>query len=180
MSKTRIKKSLVHLDTREAAETAMNELALTANNRRKFVARMDAQLLAIKEEFEPMLAACDDAIRERTDALQAWAEANPEAFGKRKSLEFATGILGFRTGTPKLALLSRAWTWELVLEKIQERAFQFVRTKEEVDKEAILAFHAGAPDKPEAEAKVLKPIGVQVKQDEGFFIEPKLSAADVG
>ena len=156
----------------------MTALAEAANARRKTVARMDARLLTIQAEFAPVLADLDTLIADQTAALQGWAETNPELFAKRKSLEFANGRLGFQTSPPKVALLSRAWNWDKVLDAILRCAFQFVRVKQEVDKDAILAFYALATDKPQVETNVLRPIGVQIKQDEGFFIEPKLTEVE--
>jgi hypothetical protein len=77
------------------------------------------------------------------------------------------GLVGFRTGTPKLKLLS-GWTWEKVLEFISvNQLMDLIRTKKEVDKELILANRDCI--KPET----LKQIGIKVVQDEAFFVEPK-------
>lgn len=178
MSKNRIKIPAPLVANRDEAEAAMNTLALAANNRRKLIVKLDAEELAVKEKYAANIAACEAEIKTQSDALRAWAEANPAEFGKRKSLDFAAGTLGFRTGTPKLKLLAR-WTWEKVLTAIQERAFNFIRTTPEVDKEAILTFYSSASDKPAVEAKVLAPIGVKVVQDESFFVEPKLTDTEV-
>ena len=178
MSKNRIKIPTPLIINRTEAEATMNTLSLAANNRRKFITKLDAEKLAAEEKYAANIAACDADIKIMSDALRAWAEANPAEFGKRKSLDFATGTLGFRTGTPKLKLLSR-WTWEKVLTAIQERAFSFIRTTPEVDKEAILTFYSSASDKPAVETKVLAPIGVRVAQDESFFVEPKLTDTEV-
>ncbi|MEI8289838.1 MAG: host-nuclease inhibitor Gam family protein [Verrucomicrobiota bacterium] len=178
MSKQRIKINLPLITSRLDAEAAMNDLANTANNRRKFIAELDSLKLKLEEKYAAPIAACDADIKAKSDALRAWAEANPAEFGKRKSLDFAAGTLGFRTGTPKLKLLPR-WTWVHVLIEIQNRAFNFIRNTPEVDKEAILTFYASATDKPTVEAKVLAPIGVKVVQDESFFVEPKLTDTEV-
>ena len=180
-ARNRIKIELPQIQSRDEAEAVMNDLANTANNKRKLVARLDAAVLQAQEAAAPGIAACDDAIKAKSDALRAWAEANPEAFGKKKSIAFLAGTLGFRTGTPKVALLSRAWTWGKVLEAINARAFQFVRTSEEVDKDAILAFVASPQDATDAaniERNVLTPIGVKVVQEESFFVEPNLTDAE--
>lgn len=178
--KTRIKVSLPILTTRDDAEAAMNDLALAVNNQRKLTARRDAEVLAINTRYESPMGELSQSIKEKTDTLRAWADANPEQFPKgRKSLDLVSGTLGFRTGTPKLQLLSRAWNWEKVLDAIQLRGFQFVRTKAEVDKEAILGFVSAGPEPPaELEATVLRPIGVKIVQDESFFIEPNLTALE--
>jgi phage host-nuclease inhibitor protein Gam len=178
MSKQRIKINLPLITTRTEAEAVMNDLALTANNRRKFIADVDALKLKIDEKYAKPIALCDADIKTKSDALRAWAEANLAEFGKKKSIDFASGTLGFRTGTPKLKLLSR-WTWERVLEEITVRAFNFTRSTLAVDKEAIITFYAGATDKAAVEAKVLAPIGVKVVQDESFFVEPNLTDTEV-
>jgi phage host-nuclease inhibitor protein Gam len=172
MSKSRIKINLPTLTTRSEAEAAMNELALAENNKRKFIANRDAAVLKITERTQPMLDDCDQFIAEKTEALKAWAETHPAEFPKgRKSINLVAGTLGFRTGTPKLALLSRAWNWEKVLGALQSNPLykKFIRTKQEVDKEAILA---------EATAsECFDPgyMGVKVVHDESFFIEPNLT-----
>ena len=170
MSKSRIKIPLPLISSRTEAEAVMNDLSLAANNRRKLAARMDAAILKIQDEAAPGIALCDDSIKAKSDALRAWAEANPAEFGKKKSIEFLAGTLGFRTGTPKLALLSRAWNWDKVLDVLKGSAMyqKFVRTKQEVDKERVLA---------EAGAGCFDPgyCGTKVVQDESFYVEPKLT-----
>ena len=176
MSTNRIKKSMeVCLTCRADAERTMNIHADTANLRRALVAEMDARLIEVKADYETRIAKLDALINATAEDLQAWAVANPEEFGKKKSIELLAGTLGFRTGTPKLALLNRRWTWDLVLAAIEQLGFQFTRIKTEVDKEAILSFVAEASDKEAVTAKVLTPIGVKVTQGESFFIEPKLT-----
>ena len=175
MSKSRIKVKLPTIATLDEAEAVMNELALTANNLRFFIAGRDAQVLKVNESFAPEISTCEMVVNEKTDILRAWAEASPDQFPKgSKSLALAAGTLGFRTGTPKLALLSRAWNWEKVLAKLKSlRMFpNFVRTKEEVDKEAIISTHG---TKFNAE---IANFGVKVVQDESFYIEPNLTDTD--
>lgn len=173
MSKSRSKIKLPEIATREQAEAMMNAYAADANSLRALTSQMDEEILAIKKSYESGIAALDKMLEEKKLTLLLWAQAHPEKFPKgRKSIEFLSGILGFRTGTPKLALLSRAWTWEKVLQKLKSvRAFvSFVRVKEEVDKEGLLAQiqHGGTP-------ALADEIGVKVVQDESFFIEPKLT-----
>ena len=141
MSKSRIKIKLPSITTRDEAEAVMNELALAENNRRKFIARRDAEVLAINAKYETNLAACAEAVKEKSEILRAWAEATPTAFPKgRKSLDLVSGVIGFRTGTPKLALLSRAWNWDKVLAALKASPLfkPMIRIKEEVDKDAII------------------------------------------
>ena len=179
MSKQRIKLTIPTIATRTEAEAVMNELAAAANHKRRITARLDAAILKLKDDSAPLIAECDQVITIKTDTLRAWAEANPQEFTKgRKSIEFLAGILGFRTGTPKLSLLSRAWTWEKALEQVLAKGFQFTRTKVELDKDSVLAFYANAKDAKDLAAirsDVLAPCGMKVVQDESFYVEPKLT-----
>ena len=174
MSKTRIKIPLPALATREEAEAAMNELAQAANFKRKLAAQRDKLVLEINRRFEGDFADLETALALKTDLLRVWADAHPEEFPKgRKSLDMLSGTLGFRTGTPRLALLNRAWNWEKVTAAVCQFLPNFVRSKPEVDKEAIL----GQRDEAAIQA-VLPRCGLKVSQDESFFVEPKLTALD--
>ncbi len=176
----RIKVALPLIKSRDEAESVMNELATAANNQRSLIALRDEEVLALNAKYEVDLAECSDLLKEKTEMLRAWAECNPDQFTKgRKSIEMLSGTLGFRTGTPKLAVLSRAFNWEKVIELMRAAADwkPFVRTKEEVDKEGILGAAAAAQNK-EAFAEDLKRVGLQVKQEESFFVEPNLTVVE--
>lgn len=178
--KNRIKVPLAVLVTRDDAESCMNDLALAANNQRKLLAERDALVLKINSRYESPLAECAETLTEKTDALRAWAEANNDQFpAGRKSLALVSGTLGFRTGTPKLSLVSRAWNWDKVLQIIEQMPLwqAFVRSKKEVDKESILTQRSQDPDKSTFDHE-LKRIGLRVSQDESFFIEPDLSKCE--
>lgn len=169
MSKTRIKKSLnLVIRDRAEAESHVNTVAALVNERRATAADMDEEILNLKRTYEVELANLDVQIKVGTDHLEAWAVANPDEFGKKKSIEFLAGIIGFRTGTPKLALLNRQWNWELVTAAVENLLPNFIRNKPEVDKEAIIA-------QREELAEFLPSVGVKVTQGETFFVEPKLT-----
>jgi phage host-nuclease inhibitor protein Gam len=174
MSKKRIKVELntETLNTREDAEASMNELALAENNKRKFIAARDAAVLKVQENSAPLITQCEQFIEAKAAELQAWAESHPEAFPKgRKSIDLAAGTLGFRTGTPKLALLSRAWNWKKVTDALMVHLPNFIRSAPEPDKESLLA-------QREELAPMFPLIGVKVDQGESFFIEPNLTDTD--
>lgn len=175
MSNNRIKMTAPPKVSRDQAETLMNELAQAANDRRKFAAERDQAVLAINERFEGIFAAIDAAMKMKSGLLRAWAEASPEEFPVRnnkpvKSIELLSGTLGFRTGMPKLAPLNRGWTWEKITQAVCELLPAFVRSKPEVDKEAILGQR-----EEEAIKMILPHVGLKVVQDESFFVEPKLT-----
>ena len=178
MKTSRIKVNLPTVLTRADAESAMKDLALAVNDQRITSALRDDEVLAVNVKYELNLARLDQAVKTKTDALRAWAEANPDQFPKgRKSLDLVSGTLGFRTGTPKLALLSRAFNWERVLALVEQFWPGLIRLKKEVDKEGLLAMHSQAQDKPAADAE-LKRCGLKVTQEESFYIEPDLTQFD--
>ena len=175
MSKTRIKKNLLAIPTRALAEAAMNELAHAENKRRQHIADRDEIILSVTEDWADRIAACDDRVKELRDGLETWANQNPHEFGKKKSIEMSAGTLGFRTGTPKLKLLS-GWTWEKVLAALQTVGMSgFIRIKREVDKDAIIGDSAAIP----SNAQRFTSYGVKVVQDESFYVEPNLTDLEV-
>jgi phage host-nuclease inhibitor protein Gam len=172
MKKQRIR-SLAPI-SREEAEGYMADLAAAACEERGHRAEMDARTLAIKAEYEEALATCAEVIKTRTELLRAWAEQNPEEFAKRKSAELETGVVGFRTGTPKLKTLP-GWTFARVLERLVELGERlFVREKVELDKEGIIAAKA----RGELAGEDLRAMGVDVVQEEAFYVEPDLAKVE--
>ncbi len=86
---------------------------------------------------------------------------------EKKSLESAHGIIGFRTGNPKLKNM-KGFTWAAVTNLCKEFLPQYIRTTEELAKDKLLA------DRDITEvAAMFSTIGVQVVQEESFYVEPK-------
>jgi len=150
----------------------MNDLAVATNNRRKLVARMDAEKLAAEKKYAADIDVCEKFISDAEAALEAWAEKNPAEFAnKKKSIKFTSGTIGFRTGQPKLEKTSKAITWERCLEAVQSLLPNFIRQEPAIDKQAIIA-----------QAKDLAPIlpqcGLKVVQGEQFFAKPNLTETE--
>ena len=162
---------MIKIEDRNDAEAAMNDLALAANNRRKFITRLDAEKLASENKYAACISECDELIAEFEAALEAWATANAAEFGKKKSLKFASGTIGFRDGQPKLEKTSKAITWERCLEAVQHLLPNFIRTVPEIDKEAIIAQRAEL-------APILPQCGLKVIQGERFYAKPNLTDTD--
>jgi phage host-nuclease inhibitor protein Gam len=168
------------VETREDAERVATQLATYINAQKILVAKRDEEILGINKCYEGNLSDLGAKIAALTDSLCGWAQTNPAEFPQdRKSIKMTSGILGFRTGTPKLVLASRAWTWEKVLAALKSVATMkiFIRFKEEVDKEQILGMNSAAEDKAQWAAQ-LKTCGMVVKQEESFFFEPALTEVE--
>jgi phage host-nuclease inhibitor protein Gam len=154
-------------------ESAVGQLAHATTEKQRLTAEMEQEITLIRARYEGPLGTLAADLETITDAAAEWAARNPAEFGNRKSLALTHGTIGWRTGNPTLKPLS-GWTWDRVLEKLttQEDWMRFVRTKAEVAKDLLLA------DREILADTTLKSMGVQVVQNEPFFIEPKLTAIE--
>jgi phage host-nuclease inhibitor protein Gam len=164
---TRIKKVLRSNLTREDAETAFASFAKADAQQKEISAKMDLQITKIREKYADELNELQTEKDAAFETLQSFAENNREEFGKKKSIDFQHGVLGFRTGTPKLKTL-KGFTWASVLGLLKVHLPSYVRTIEEPAKDRLLA------DREEPDTmKKFKDVGIYVDQDETFFVEPK-------
>lgn len=171
--KTRIKRPQGATLTRADIEIMMGDLRTLAQREQKILADKNAAVQQIEERCKEPLENIAAARKPLVAVIQQWAEAHPEEFAKRKSIELTHGTVGFRTGTPRLALLNRKWNWESALEAVKLMLPAFVRSSPEIDKEALIAQR-----NDDAIAWALPRCGLQVRQDEGFFADPKLEQVE--
>ena len=167
MAKTRQTKKLHSNINREDAEQAFAEYASADAEVQKLTAQMDIQITKIREKYQDKLAELQEVKEQAFDKMQTFATENRDQFGNRKSMEMAHGVLGFRTGTPKLKTL-KGFTWPSVLNLLKEYLPTYIRVAEEPAKDRLLADR----EDPEVSAKFTK-VGIYVDQDETFFVEPK-------
>lgn len=165
---TRKKKTIVTGITRDVAEQAFADYASADAKVQGITAKMDQEMTRIREKYADQLARLNEVKDEKFDVLQSYAMENREVlFGKKKSVESAHGVFGFRTGTPKLKSL-KGFTWAAVTNLVKELLPAYIRTTEELAKDKLLA------DRDNEDVSSYFPkIGVQVVQDEVFFVEPK-------
>lgn len=166
----RVRMTAPLVKTREQAEQILGDIAALTLDRNAQTIEMDRQLTGIREHFERPIADLKERIAEKTALLESWAANHPEEFGAKKSIDMMHGTFGYRTGNPKLQPLLRK-TWAKILETLKTLGFGgYVRTKEEVNKEALLSDASQGVITPAD----LKAIGIAVVQDEAFFVEPNL------
>ena len=168
MATKRVKKTVVTGITREAAEQAFADYASADAKVQGITAKMDGEMTRIREKYADQLAELGAAKEKNFEIIQTYAMENKDVlFGKKKSAESAHGIFGFRTGTPKLKNL-KGFTWAAVTNLCKELLPGYIRTTEELAKDKLLA------DRDVQEvAEFFPKIGVQVVQEETFYIEPK-------
>jgi phage host-nuclease inhibitor protein Gam len=103
-----------------------------------------------------------------TDSLEAFAANHVEDFGKAQSRKLNFGLLGWRKST---SISIKAATLELVKKIFGKKAKAYIRTKEEVDKEAM----------SKLTDQQLASVDARRKPKEVFFVEPLLpDAVDYG
>lgn len=153
--------------TRTDAEEFFARYCQSAANIVKLTADMDIKMTAIREQYQDKLTILEKEKEEALDKLHFFAETNQELFVDKKSLELTHGIIGFRKGQPKLKNLPK-FTWKKVLEKVSAHLPEFIRKKEELDKEGLVANREVKDVKDK-----FKLCGIEVVQDETFYVEPK-------
>ena len=92
--------------------------AYAAADARAFVAisKMDEQITKIREKFDGEIERLRQECETHYEIVQTYCEENKETlFDKKRSMETTHGVVGFRTGTPKLKLMRE----ELKTERIK-------------------------------------------------------------
>lgn len=168
MAKTREKKLVLTGITSEQMEQAFSEYCIADAKIQNITSRMDVEMTRIREKYQDELQGWNDMRDKNFDILNIFAmEKRNELFSKRKSIETVHGVIGFRTGTPKLKTL-KGYTWGAVTNLLKEFLPGYVRISEEPAKDKLLS------DREDPEILKLFPkVGVYVDQDETFFVEPK-------
>jgi len=154
--------------TQAEADRVLAQYAKQDARKQEINALMDNRFTKIREEYAEELGAIESSTQEGLSKLQMYYESNPEVFGRKKSVETAHGLIGFRTGTPKLKAM-KGFTWAAVLELLKSnKRTGFVRSKEEVAKDLLIANRGN-----DNVIEILKENKMEIVQDETFFVELK-------
>ena len=162
---------LPKIKTREAAEASMDLLARATHRRDKLEAEMNLRLTKVRAGYEEDLAVLAETIKNETARLRDWADSDPTLLGKARSIKLLHGTIGYRLGN---------WAVKLIRGFKAERAVALVksiigpgsvRTKEELDKELLLADRARYP------AETLASCGLRLEQAESFYATPEKTEA---
>ena len=180
----RQKKTIITGVTREAADEAFATYAKSDAQIQKINAEIELQCAKIREKYADKLATLGAEKDKAFDVLQSFATENQaELFTKKKSLDMAHGTIGFRTGTPKLKTL-KGFTWASALQLAKKfLPFTYIRQTEEIAKDKLLADRdlkeVAVYDTPTSDPRevsmreAMAACGIQVVQDETFYVEPK-------
>ena len=131
-------------------------------------AEMDEHITEIREEYDSDLNLLAGTQTMLLAVIKGYCLQNKVSlFVDKKSIDTLYGKVGFRKSPPALKPM-KGLKWEDVVENLKEILPDYVRTTEEADKEKLLADR----DKEDV-AKLFPSLGVEVKQDEKFFIDLK-------
>lgn len=167
---TRIKKRVISDVTAEQAQEASQLYATNYNKLEKIQAKMNEEINKVKDKYQDDITEITDNLEEPYETLQVFAREQKTQWGKKKSFELLHTTIGFRTGTPKV-VKDKKFTWDAVLELMKKNKIfkAFIRSKEEINKEAILAEKNVA-----ILGQLTEECYVSVDQDETFFVTPKI------
>jgi phage host-nuclease inhibitor protein Gam len=178
MAKIKSKVQLPRLETFEQMEAAFADLATATIRREELTLALELKQIEVAKAYtaihgeEMERLALDVAANEKR--LYDWAAANEEKyFADRRSLETRFGTLKFFKGQPKAECKSKM-NWDKVIAAIKacKLADRFLRTKEEPDKEALIAARDKVLRSSAGEFTVAD-LGVKIVQEETFTIEVK-------
>lgn len=125
-------------------------------------ATMNDELAEIKARYEAQAETHTRRIDQLTEGVRAWCDVNRSVLtdnDKRKTVVLPTSEVSWRTRPPSVRISGV----EDVLDTLRrERLVSFIRVKEEINKDAILA-------SPDAVTHIK---GIKITQGEDFSIEP--------
>lgn len=143
-------------------DAAIAEIGNAQRERQKLTTAMNAELAAVKDRFETAALPYAAVISKLGEAVRIWCEANRVTLtkdGRTKTAKFGAGEVSWRVRPPRVTVRGEG----IVLETLKKLGLaKFIRTKEEINKEAILA----EPDGIDG----IK--GLSISQGEDFVIKP--------
>lgn len=126
---------------REEAEAVLSTIGRAQESVAALEALKNQQLAEVREDYDGRIRELDEAIKDLFAGLQTWAESNRSQLlvGNSKTVKLATGELQWRTTPPKVTF-AKGVKEEDVINALVEMGFDldYVRTKHELDKEALL------------------------------------------
>lgn len=148
--------------SREDCTDYIARIGRAQRERERIQAAMNDELSAIRTRYEEQARPHAEAIKALSLGVQVWCDANREALtmgNKTKTANLASGEVRWRLRPPRVVIRGL----DAVMSALKDlRLERFIRIKEEINKEAILA-------DPEA-LKHIK--GVSIDQGEDFVIVP--------
>ncbi|MEN5083709.1 host-nuclease inhibitor Gam family protein [Bosea sp. TWI1241] len=148
---------------RDDAARAVREIGDDRRRLARLEADMNDRIAKLKQQYEQQAEPVRERISGATEGLKMWAEANRAALtggDKTKTVDLGTGEVKWRLRPPSV----RVTKLDDVLKRLRDLGLsKFIRVKEEVNKDALLA-------EPDAARTVA---GISIgSPGEDFIVEP--------
>lgn len=150
------------------AQEGIAEIGEAISEIEKIEADCDNRIAAITAAAEVKIATHMARLEKIGLGLKHFADKNRERLtgGERKSVEYPTGVIGWRQSPPSVRLTNE----EKAIAAAEDLGFlEFIRVKEEFNKQAALA----DPDK----ARKIKYVKIK-KGEEVFFVKPSVTTTE--
>lgn len=148
--------------SRDEVGVAIARIGIVQRDRDRIQADMNDALAKLRETYEEQAKPFADEINQLTQGVQVWCEAHREDLtnsGKVKTHTFSSGEVKWRMRPPSVTIRAA----DAVIDALKSlKLGRFVRTKEEINKEAILV-------DPDAVSGVK---GISITQKEDFVVIP--------
>ena len=177
MAKAKLKSAAVvaNVQSKEDCAAKIRQIGDLQGEILRKEADMNEHIRLLKEEYAAEAEPLNAQIAALQAGVQAYCEANRDTLtncGKVKFFDFVTGVVKWRIKPPSVKLTGIP----AVIELLKTRGLnRFVRVKEEVNKDAILAAVATPNDKDGIVVANLAGIKI-VSGEEEFVIEPDMQA----
>ncbi len=163
-------KKVVVIETLEEVDAKLLELGGLKVSISKAEANMNSKMQTLRAKFDEETQ--DDRAKAELieKEIEQYCIVNRAKFEKTRTLDLTHGSIGFRTNPPKVGMLNRKYNVDTAIQLIKQ-VFKglYVRQKEEVDKDAILAAYATK----QIDDQQLAGVGLKIDQGEKFVCEPK-------
>lgn len=150
------------LQSRDAVIEAIAAIGAHVRERTRIEAAMGDEIAAVRAKYEEQAQPLSTAIAALSEGVQGWCEVNRAELTNGNKVKFAvlpTGEVKWRSTPPSVSVKGS----DAVLELLKKLGLdRFIRTKVEVNKEAML-------NEPDVAKEVP---GVAIVQREEFVIEP--------
>lgn len=152
----------VAFQNREEVNEAIAQIGAAQRERNRIDTAMNEELAAVRARHEQEAAPHAAVIETMKHGIHIWAEAHRDDLtrdGRTKTVKLAAGEFSWRTRPPRVRITGEG----IVIQALRKLGLdRFIRTKEEIDKTAILA-------DPDAVSTVK---GISLSQGEDFVIKP--------
>ena len=164
------------ITTKQQAETAMEKINSIDQQLAEWDLKEAQEISLLRARFSEVRTKGNIAVMEAEKELlikelHAFAEVDSATWVK-KTLETPFGNIGYRMSQPTVVLVRKvAKSLKQATELLKAKLPKFIRNTPEIDKEAILS-----ADRDKTLDKVLlKSCGLEIKQEDEFWIESKAS-----